>query len=142
MLSTWPKLKAPPKKLMMGVCGSGDADQMLFIPTRQECLHGLSQPINLQGVDIKDKMRFMNGDNPSVEFEDGTQKGGHRQVFVLKAVQQLNADLKAWDTSFLMENERLPNSSDYSRSEESRGILHKRKVALKLLESWKISVHL
>lgn len=64
------------------------------------------------------------------------------QVFVLKAVQQLNADLKAWDTSFLMENERLPNSSDYSRSEESRGILHKRKVALKLLESWKISVHL
>ena len=22
-------------------------------------------------------MRFMNGDNPSVEFEDGTQKGGH-----------------------------------------------------------------
>ena len=67
-----------PQLYVMGVCGSGDADQMLFIPTRQECLRGLSQPINLQGVNIKDKMRFMNGDNPSVEFEDGTQKGGHR----------------------------------------------------------------
>ena len=27
---------------------------------------------------IEDTMIFMNGDNPSVEFEDGTQKGGHR----------------------------------------------------------------
>ena len=26
---------------------------------------------------VTEKMRFMNGDNPSVEFEDGTQKGGH-----------------------------------------------------------------
>ena len=67
-----------PHLYMMGVCGSSDADQMLFIPTRQECLRGLSKPLQIQGVNIKDKMRFMNGDNPSVEFEDGTQKGGHR----------------------------------------------------------------
>lgn len=67
-----------PHLYMMGMCGSSDADQMLFIPTRQECLRSLSRPIQLQGVNIKDKMKFMNGDNPSVEFEDGTQKGGHR----------------------------------------------------------------
>lgn len=63
---------------MMSVCGSSDADQMLFTPTWQECLRDLAQPIQIKGINITDKMRFMNGDNPSVEFEDETQKGGHR----------------------------------------------------------------
>ena len=67
-----------PQLYMMGVCGSSDADQMLFVPTRQECLKGLSTPFQIRGITITDKMRFMNGDNPSVEFEDGTQKGGHQ----------------------------------------------------------------
>lgn len=59
-----------PHLYMMGVCGSPDADQMLFTPTRQECLRGLTQPIQIKGINITDKMRFMNGDNPSVEFEN------------------------------------------------------------------------
>lgn len=67
-----------PHLYMMGLCGSSDADQVLFIPTRQESLRGLSMAVQIKVVTIKDKMRFMNGDNPSVEFEDGTQKGGHR----------------------------------------------------------------
>ena len=67
-----------PHLYMMGLCGSSDADQVLFIPTRQECLRGLSTAVQIKDVTIKDKMRFMNGDNPSVEFEDGTQKRGHR----------------------------------------------------------------
>jgi len=67
-----------PKMYMMGRSGGSDADQLAYIPTRRECLRGLSQPIELDGVPIVDKMRVMNGDNPSVEFEDGTQKGGHR----------------------------------------------------------------
>ena len=66
-----------PHLYMMGLCGSSDADQVLFIPTRHECLRGLLKPVQIEDVTIKDKMRFMNGDNPSVEFEDGTQKGGH-----------------------------------------------------------------
>ena len=36
-----------PQLYMMGVCGSSDADQMLFIPTRQECLKGLSTPFQI-----------------------------------------------------------------------------------------------
>ncbi|KAK3737282.1 hypothetical protein QZH41_019809 [Actinostola sp. cb2023] len=67
-----------PKLYMMGRSGGSDSDQLAFIPTRRECLRGLSQPIEVNGTEIFDKMRFMNGDNPSVEFEDGTQKGGHR----------------------------------------------------------------
>ena len=34
-----------PHLYMMGVCGSSDAVQMLFIQTRQECLRGLSKPL-------------------------------------------------------------------------------------------------
>jgi len=66
-----------PHLYMMGVSGGADADQMVFIPTRRECLQGLSQPIQANGVKVKASMRFMNGDNASVEFEDGMQKGGH-----------------------------------------------------------------
>ena len=65
-----------PHLYTMGLCGSSDADQVLFIPTRQECLRGLSKAVQIENVTIKDKM-FLNRDNPAVEFEDGTQKGGH-----------------------------------------------------------------
>lgn len=67
-----------PHLYMMGFSSCTDEDQLMFIPTRRECLQSLSQPIEIDGVPIVDKMRFMNGDNPSIEFEDGTQKGGHR----------------------------------------------------------------
>lgn len=67
-----------PQLYIMGHSGCTDADQMMFIPTRRQCLYSLSQPIEKDGIPIKDRMRFMNGDNPSIEFEDGTQKGGHR----------------------------------------------------------------
>ena len=72
-----------PQLYIMGLCGSGDADQMLFIPTRQECLRGLSQPINLQGVNIKDKMRFMNGDNPMLNSRMEPRKEGTEAVLVV-----------------------------------------------------------
>lgn len=64
------------------------------------------------------------------------------QVLVLRALRQLNVELKAWDSSFLAQNKRIANQNDYSSSKEAKDILHKRKVALKLLESWKITVHL
>lgn len=66
-----------PRLYLMGMAGSSDADQLAFTPTRRECLRGLSQPVKHNGIDIHDKMRFMKGDNTSVEFEDGSQKGGH-----------------------------------------------------------------
>ena len=67
-----------PQLYMMGMCESSDADQVLFVPTRQECLKGLSTPLQIRGITITDKMRLMNGDNSSMEFEDGTQKESHQ----------------------------------------------------------------
>ena len=64
------------------------------------------------------------------------------QVLVLKAVKELNSKLKEWDASFVTQHERLPNLNDYTASKEASDILHRRKVALKLLQSWKITVHL
>lgn len=63
-----------PHLYMMG-CSKDTADsQLMFVPTRRECLNNLSKHVELEGVSVIDQMRFMNGDNPSIEFEDGTQK--------------------------------------------------------------------
>ena len=65
------------------------------------------------------------------------------QVLVLKATRQLQSDTKVWDATFLMQNNWLPNANDYELSDEVTSTLHKKKVALKLLQSWKmITVHL
>ena len=48
---------------MIGMCDSSDDDQVLFIPTRRECLRDLSKEVHIQDVKIKDTMRFMNVDN-------------------------------------------------------------------------------
>ena len=37
----------------------------------------MSKPLELRGIEIEDDMRFMNRENPSVEFEDGTKNGGN-----------------------------------------------------------------
>ena len=71
-----------PHLYMLGAAGAKDSDQLAFIPTRRECLKELNftevkVPDKTETVELKEKMRFMNGDNPAVEFEDGTQKGGH-----------------------------------------------------------------
>ncbi|KXJ06772.1 hypothetical protein AC249_AIPGENE6628 [Exaiptasia diaphana] len=68
-----------PHLYMLGVSGSSDANHLMFLPTRRECLMDLSTPISTdEGIRIQDKMRMMNGDSPAVELEDGTQKGGHK----------------------------------------------------------------
>ena len=71
-----------PHLYMLGAAGAKDSDQLAFIPTRRECLKELHStevqaPDETETVELREKMRFMNGDNPAVEFEDGTQKGGH-----------------------------------------------------------------
>lgn len=65
---------------MLGAAGAKDSDQLAFIPTRRECLKELNftevqVPDKTETAELKEKMRFMNGDNSAVEFEDGTQKG-------------------------------------------------------------------
>ena len=34
-------------------------------------------PDETKPIQLTEKMRFRNGDNPAVEFDDGTQTGGH-----------------------------------------------------------------
>ena len=68
-----------PHLYMLGASGAKDSE-LAFVPTRRECLKELQVSevhVPDSNVTLSEKMRFMNGDNPSVEFEDGTQKGGH-----------------------------------------------------------------
>ena len=68
-----------PHLYILGQSGSSIADQMKFVPTRQDDLRNLKQPIKTEeGIDVSDEMRFMNGDNPSIQFESGNQHGGHK----------------------------------------------------------------
>ncbi|KXJ09520.1 hypothetical protein AC249_AIPGENE11011 [Exaiptasia diaphana] len=67
-----------PQFYILGNSRSTVEDQMKFVPTRQEDLRQLSTKITTElGVQIDDKMRFMNGDNPAIQMEDGTQHGGN-----------------------------------------------------------------
>lgn len=67
---------------MLGASGAKDSDQLAFIPTLRQSLKEL-QFTEVQGTDeappaeLREKIRFMNGDNPAVEFKEETQKGGH-----------------------------------------------------------------
>ena len=71
-----------PHLYMLGASGAKDSDQLAFLPTRRECVRELQftvvyGPVETASVTLTEKMRFMNGDNPCVEFEDGAQNGGH-----------------------------------------------------------------
>ena len=67
-----------PQLYILGQSRSTVEDQMKFIPTRQEDLMTLKNAtVTESGVEVWDIMRFMNGDNPATEMEDGTQHGGN-----------------------------------------------------------------
>ena len=67
-----------PQLYILGQSRSTVEDQMCFVPTRQEDLRALKNPTMTEsGIEVWDKMRFMNGDNPAAEMEDGTQHGGN-----------------------------------------------------------------
>ncbi|KAK3727627.1 hypothetical protein QZH41_017658 [Actinostola sp. cb2023] len=44
---------------------------------KQFCQTDIKVPDSNTKIQLQEKMRFMNGDSPAVEYEDGTQKGGH-----------------------------------------------------------------
>ena len=67
-----------PQLYILGQSRSTVEDQMKFVPTRQEDLRDLRNPVLTDsGVEVCDITRFMNGDNPAAEMEDGTQHGGN-----------------------------------------------------------------
>lgn len=73
-----------PHLYILGHSGSSIEEQNKFVPTRQDDLRNLNQPIKTgEGINITDEMRFMNGDNPSIQFQSGNQHGGHIRLFRL-----------------------------------------------------------
>ena len=52
-------------------------EQLGYIDSRIVCLKGLEHNLTVNGIDIKDVMRFSHGDGPAAQFESGQQKGGN-----------------------------------------------------------------
>jgi len=48
----------------------------MYIDTRLEDIKQLSTPLQWNGVQVFDKMKFFKGDGPAAQFEAGHQKGG------------------------------------------------------------------
>ena len=66
-----------PQPYILGQSKSTVEDQMKFIPSRQEDLRDLKNPTETDsGIEVWDIMRFINGDNPATEMEDGIHHGG------------------------------------------------------------------
>ena len=66
-----------PQPYILGQSKSTVEDQMKFIPSCQEDLRDLKNPTETDsGIEVWDIMRFINGDNPATEMEDGIHHGG------------------------------------------------------------------
>ena len=65
-----------PELYIIGRCRAND-EQLGYIDTRVVCLKGLEHNLTVNGIDIKDVMRFFHGDGPAAQFESGQQKGGN-----------------------------------------------------------------
>ena len=63
------------------------------------------------------------------------------QTAVLRELRNVGEELKKWDEAFLTMHGRLPNNTDYMSDDEFSALNKKKKIALKLLESWNITVH-
>ena len=64
-----------PELYIIGRCRANE-EQLGYIDTRVVCLKGLEHNLTVNGIDIKDVMRFFHGDGPA-QFESGQQKGGN-----------------------------------------------------------------
>ncbi|EDO31463.1 predicted protein [Nematostella vectensis] len=65
-----------PKIYILGASKSTVDDQMQFVKTRQEDLKNQVSTITNEGIEVNEVMRYMNGDNPAIQMESGTQHGG------------------------------------------------------------------
>ena len=64
------------------------------------------------------------------------------QTALLRSVSECKKSVKEWEKKMVCETGSLPNPNQYGDIPELHHILTKQKVALKLLASWKITVHL
>lgn len=54
--------------------GDGDLEQLAYAETKCACLKTLQHKIEMEGVPIKDEMKFCKGDGPSLQLETGNQR--------------------------------------------------------------------
>ena len=66
-----------PEIYILSLGGSSVEDQAAIIGDRLDCLPGLSIPIESEGIEMNDTLRFFTGDHPATQFEQGTKLGGH-----------------------------------------------------------------
>ena len=59
---------------------------------------------------------------------------------VLQELRFVKEKLRKWDEDFFTKNDRLPNN-DYMGDDDFKELSRKKKAALKLLESWNITIH-
>lgn len=64
------------------------------------------------------------------------------QTALLRSVNECKKQVKEWEKAVFCKTGTLPDPSSYYKIPELCDILKKQKVALKLLASWKITVHL
>jgi hypothetical protein len=57
-----------PHLYTLGKARATTEEQLKFVSTRNECLQHLSASVKLDGLEITDTMRLMNGDKPAVEY--------------------------------------------------------------------------
>ena len=63
------------------------------------------------------------------------------QTQVLRELRLVKEELRKWDEDFFTKNDRLPNNNDYTDDDDFNKLCKKKKAALKLLESWNITIH-
>ena len=64
------------------------------------------------------------------------------QTLVLKVITTSRNIVKEWEKKTFNQTGSLPDPNHYSNIPELKDVIHKQKVAMKLLASWKITVHL
>jgi hypothetical protein len=64
------------------------------------------------------------------------------QTALLRSVNECKKSVNEWEKKIFCQTGSLPNPNSYGKIPELHNILTKQKVALKLLASWKINVHL
>ena len=66
---------------IFGRCPPSD-NQIMYCQTRLDDIKDLKDNIFIDGIEIKDEMRFFKGDGPASQFEAGHQKGGNHFCWI------------------------------------------------------------
>ena len=91
-----------------------------------------------------DRLRKIVAKNPKAHFYRRKYDTllSNVQTSVLRELSSVKRQLKQWDEDFLKTHGKIPNNNDYGSHSHFKELSKKKKVALKLLESWSITVHL